>query len=127
MNRPAFAVDWDGTCVEDAWPRMGDWLPGAIDGLHQFCELGHVVIHTCRIAPVEFAPPHGPRDPAIVRMEIDGIRKMLDDAGLHEVEIWTHPFKPPAFEYIDNKARRYTGRKGSWKALTETMQALYGR
>lgn len=125
IMRPMFAVDWDGTCVTDSWPAMGTWLPGAIDALHQMSEMGHVTIHTCRIAPLEFLPPHAPRPASKIKEEIDGVRAMLDAAGLYEVSIWTLPFKPPALEYIDNKARRYLGRKRSWETLIFTLKALY--
>jgi hypothetical protein len=73
---------------------------------------GHVLIHTCRIAP---ANPHRPgdmipwRDPVDVVYAIQEIRDMLDEAGLHKVEIWTKPWKPSADYYVDNKAVRFDG------------------
>lgn len=126
LVKPFFAVDWDGTCVTDSWPAMGTWLPGAIDALHALASIGPVTIHTCRIAPLAFHPPHPPRPESEVAGEIQGIRDMLDAANLHDVSIWTLPFKPPAVEYIDNRARRYNGGAKSWAKLTETLVALYG-
>lgn len=127
MRQRTFAVDWDGTCVTDSWPAMGEWNHGAIEALHAMTELGHVVIHTCRIAPMEVYNQSIPRDPALVQQEINGIRAMLDAQGLHTVEVWTKPYKPPAVEYIDNRARRYAGRRNSWRVITQQMNLLYGK
>lgn len=112
--------------MEEKWPGMGDWLPGAVDALRELSRIGQVRIHTCRIAPVE-PDEYTPRPAHLVKAEIDGIRKMLDEQGLHAVEIHDKPWKPPASEYIDNKGRRYSGRPGSWKALTKAMVGLYGK
>jgi hypothetical protein len=121
-----FAVDWDGTCVEDAWPAMGAWLDDAPEALRELSSIGHTVIYTCRVAPAEFHDMDAVRDPALVQKEIDGIRAMLDAEGLQAVEIWLRPFKPPALEYIDNRARRFFGHKRSWRRLLEILLPLYG-
>jgi hypothetical protein len=126
MRVPQFAVDWDGTCTEDSWPTMGDWRPGAIEGLHRLTQLGRVVIHTCRIAPVE-VDGYTPRPAHLVQMEKDDIRAMLTAAGLHNVEIHDKPWKPSADEYIDNKARRIPARVNAWDKLADTLEALYGK
>lgn len=123
-RRRTAAVDWDGTCVEDAWPAQGDWLPGAIPVLHELARSGwRILIHTCRIAPVE---PDGftERRPGQVMEEINGIREKLDEAGLTMVEIHTKPWKPSADVYIDNKAVRYAGRPHSWANLLTKLRAI---
>jgi len=120
MTKPSIVLDWDSTLVEQAWPKMGNWLPGAVDALHQLVEHAHVVIHTCRIAPMQ---PDGKtwRPPAYVQIEKNKIREMLDDQGLYTVELWDKAWKPPGVVYVDDKAVRYAGRPGSWKALVPKL------
>lgn len=127
MSGKTFAVDWDGTCVEDNWPKQGDWLPGAVRGLWALTRLGSVLIYTCRISPMERGTEDVPRPVAVVQEERNYIRRLLDEQGLHTVRIWDKPWKPSADEYIDNKGRRYLGRPKSWDILADQMQALYGR
>lgn len=106
-------VDWDGTCVENAWPAMGDWLPGARTALRQLLDTGwEVVVYTTRLAPVE-VDESTPRPETMAR-ETLLIREMLDGAGLQGVAIWNRPWKPGAVVYIDDKAIRY---KGSWNSV----------
>lgn len=123
-----FVVDWDGTCTEDSWPKMGAWLPGAIEGLRELLKLGQVTIDSCRINPYENGFGGEVLRPAHITAEaVQSIRTMLDAEGLHAVRIHTTPGKPPGDEYIDNKARRFTGRKKSWDVLVDLMQGLYGK
>lgn len=120
--RPRLAIDWDGTCVENKWPAMGDWLPGAIEGLHTLSQFATVIIHTSRIAPLEL-DERTPRPPGLVQGEINRIREMLDEAGLTGVEVWNKPWKPGATAYLDDKAVRFPGRPGSWKAVVPVLAA----
>lgn len=120
---PTFAVDWDGTLVENVYPEQGDWLPGAKDALYLFDRLGTVIVHSVRIAPVMPAPgqPFGEMaefvdyDPSA---EVAYIQRMLDEAGLGHIEIWQRPFKPPATFYIDDKAIRFDG---DWPTTIEAV------
>lgn len=116
-----WAIDWDATCVEGKWPEMGNWLPGAVEALRELVKHGEVVIHSCRVAPYEFQAEQVRRDPAKVAEEINGIRRMLDAEGLHEVVIWTRDYKPPAVSYVDDRARRYNGRTNAWKKLVPVL------
>lgn len=120
-NRHTIAVDWDGTCVEQAWPEMGDWMPGAVDALRTLSEHAYVVIWTARIAPID--PWGGRRSEADVAASILQIRNKLDSAGLTQIDIFTGGYKPGASVYIDDKAERYHGRPGSWRAMTEKVLA----
>lgn len=44
------AVDFDGTCVFDAFPRVGDPVPNCISTLKELIANGHkIYLHTCRI------------------------------------------------------------------------------
>ena len=102
MNRNA--VDFDGTLVEEVWPRIGDWLPGAVDGLKRLAdEFDEVVIWTCRTAEVD-TDEKTPRDNYD---QLLGIEMMLVDKEIPEnVYIWEKPYKPPADVYLDNKPGR---------------------
>lgn len=116
-------VDWDGTCVEIAYPAMGDWIPGAIEGLHKLLDAGfEVVIFSTRLAPVE-VDEVTPLPPGKQDSEIAHIRRMLDEAGLEAVGVWTKPWKPGGWRYIDDKAIPFyreskPGFIGSWGAIT---------
>lgn len=112
-----YAVDWDGCVAVEAWPGLGEWLPGATEALLRLCEKGTVLIHTCRVAPVE---PDGVtwRDPDHVGREIRAIRKKLNLAGLHQVQIWTKPWKPRANYYVDDRALKFDG---DWAAILEEV------
>lgn len=123
-RRPKFAVDWDGTCVENKWPHMGDWLPGAVDALRTLSAWSDLCIYTCRIADCE--PDEITRRPvALVQFEKDAIRTMLDAEGLHTVRIHDHPWKPPADAYIDDKGIHYNGRPGAWSALVSRLHVQF--
>lgn len=121
----AFAVDWDGTCVTNAWPEMGEWIDGAVDALRRLSELGTVIIHTCRVAPVDL---HTQGDRAIawrselaVSEEIKEIKKKLRRRGLDHIEVWTRPYKPPALVYIDDRGVRF---EGNWDETLDFVEAL---
>jgi hypothetical protein len=119
----AFAVDWDGVCVENAWPEMGDWIPGATEGLRRLTELGTVIIHTCRVAPVDVHVQGDRnivvRDEALVAGEILAIKKKLKRRGLEDIEVWTRNYKPPAAVYIDDRGWRFE----NWH---DTMDFVHG-
>lgn len=102
---PVFAVDFDGTCVENVWPDMGDWLPGAVDGLKALDELGTVVIHSCRVASVNI--DGSPRTESETYQAKFEVQDKLKEAGLGHLEVWTRPYKPPAMVYIDDRALQF--------------------
>jgi hypothetical protein len=109
-----FVVDWDGTCVEEVWPGMGDWLPGAVDSLRTLSQIGKTVIYSlrCHEYEVDDITPRAEGAPAA---EAQAIRKMLDDAGLHDVEVYPNDRgKPPARYYIDDRGIRF---EGDWDAV----------
>ena len=99
-----FAVDFDGTLVEDdKYPLIGEWLPGATEFLQALERIGRVVIYTCRTAPAHHLTEE-PRRQEDVDDEIARIRDVLREQDFGHLEIWTKPYKPPAAAYIDNKA-----------------------
>lgn len=123
---PTFAVDWDGTVVENVYPDRGDWLPGAERALKVLDSLGTVIIHSVRVAPIMPAP--GQAFGGVVEFvefdptdEVNYIQGMLDEIGLGHIEIWTRPFKPPASVYIDDKAVRFL----NWEqTIEDTLNIL---
>ena len=114
-------LDWDGTCVENKWPDMGDWMPGAVEAIERLHHSGlKLIVFSARLSPIN--PFLGTdRPPIEVMVETDRVRGMLDEAGLYYVDIWTSAGKPGAFVYVDDRAERYHGRPGSWAKLAEKI------
>lgn len=96
-------------------------MPGAVDALHDLAKHARLTIYSARLAPVY--PDGSTRPEAEAAAEVSYIRQMLDDAGLTMVDIHTSPWKPSAIAYVDDRAERYTGRPGSWKAMKEKLMA----
>lgn len=115
-NRAVYVVDWDGTCVEEVWPGMGDWLPGAVEALRELSSKGKTVIYSLRCHQYE-QDDLTARTPESIATEVTGIRAMLDAAGLHDVEVYPNGRgKPPGRFYIDDRAVQFK----SWdQALTD--------
>jgi hypothetical protein len=117
------AIDWDGTLVENVWPAMGDWLPGAVAALHQLVNDGHKIkIHTCRIGPFdvdEITLLPKPRQ----QKEINDIKAMLRKEGLHhKVKVWVKRGKPGADVYIDDRGLRFEGNWTTTLAQVNNIQ-----
>lgn len=94
------AVDWDGTVVEENWPGIGDWLPGAEAALVLLDVAGfEPVIHSLRFSPFDLdeVTPRDPQD------QLDAVRAKLDASELGFVGLWDKPYKPPAAFYIDDR------------------------
>lgn len=119
-NRPVYVVDWDGTCVEEIWPDMGDWLPGAIDSLHELASRGKTVVYSTRLNVMEYGHDEI-RPSTIVETETQLMREMLDQAGLRHVDIYPSNLgKPPGEFYIDDKALSFSG---NWTTTMEMLNA----
>lgn len=117
-------VDWDGTAVPGMWPKQStEFMPGFTEAMFQLHEAGlHIIIDSARLSPLN-PGGRGERDPALVFGEMQYVRNMLDNAGLTFIDIWTGPGKPTGFVYVDDRAERYHGRKGSWKAMVVKILA----
>lgn len=101
-------VDLDGTLVEERWPELGDWLPGAQDFLRRALKRGfRVQVHSCRLHSCE-PDTFEKRDLHEQTAEMCRVRKLLDDAGFQAVEI-VREDKPPAKVYLDDRAIRFDG------------------
>lgn len=106
-RKQTVVVDWDGTCVPNAWPdRPTEWLTGAREALKALLDAGYeVLIHSVRLhhLDVNMLEPNPTRDEDWLY-----IREMLDGAGLGEVGISSES-KPPAVAYIDDRGVHFDG------------------
>lgn len=126
QRRHTVCLDLDGTLVENRWPELGAWMPGAKEAILTFHKAGiKLVVFSARLNPYDPWTSQ-PRDKAEVAIAKQGVRRLLDDAGFHFVDIWSSPGKPGASVYIDDRAERYHGRPGSWKALTQKVMLRLG-
>lgn len=124
-GKHAVAIDWDGVCVQEIWPREGDWLPGAQEGLRALAEQYDVYIWTTRIVGREYEDWHQVVAQEKVDKQIAYVRRMLDDAGLSDVHIFVgYPDhgvgKLSAKAYVDDRAIRF---EGDWDAIVEAVQS----
>lgn len=121
-------LDFDGTLVPAVWPeRPTEFMPGAVEACFAMHRAGlHLLVATARLNP--YNPWTNQRRPdAEIESDYRYIRDLLDSAGLTFVDIWKLPGKASGSLYVDDKAVRYTGRKGSWRATTEKVLALLGK
>jgi len=123
-GKHAVAIDWDGVCVQEIWPREGDWLPGAQEGLRVLADQYDVYIWTTRIVGREYEDWHQVVAQEKVDKQIAYVRRMLDDAGLADVHIFVgYPDhgvgKLSAKAYVDDRAIRF---EGDWAAIVEAVQ-----
>lgn len=115
-----FVVDWDGTCVKEQWPGMGDWLPGAVFALKEMSAVGKTVIYSLRCHYYE-KDDETLRPDGAPEAEAAAIRAMLDEAGLYNVEVYPNGRgKPPGEFYIDDRAIRFT----NWSDALAQMREL---
>jgi hypothetical protein len=122
-TRAVFVVDWDGTCVEEVWPGMGDWLPGAVEALREMSAIGKTVIYSLRCHLYEMDDVTL-RPEADVREHEQMIRSKLDCEGLHDVEVYPPDRgKPPGKFYVDDRAVRFTG---DWREVMEVIRGTDG-
>lgn len=120
-NRAVYVVDWDGTCVEEVWPGMGDWLPGAVDALRELSSRGKTVIYSLRTHNYE-VDDVTPRRPVDQVDETLAIRRMLDEAGLHDIEVYPNGRgKPPGKFYIDDRAVVFSGDPDGWERVLDEI------
>lgn len=120
-----YAIDWDGTCVEEEWPGMGDWIKGAPEALRRLQDNGGVVITTLRVSPLEPGATlsnHVARPAEDVQFEMDRVRAKLDSAGLFDVDIWPGHFgKAPAAVYVDDRNLLFEPRRGGWRRVLSAL------
>lgn len=119
-------VDWDGTLVPAAWPeRPTEFMPGAVEAMFALHRAGwHLTVFSARLSPWDPWTSQR-RPPEHTAGEVQYVRDMLDSRGLTFIDIWTREGKPGGDLYIDDKAERYNGRKGSWAALTDKILTRY--
>ncbi len=118
------AVDWDGTLVEDAWPKMGDWRPGAIAFVADMLDSGvEVTVFTARL---NASYPDGmPKPYEFVDQERTEIRRMLDEQGFAAVDIFRGE-KPNADVFIDDRAIWCPPSPRAWAPMVVKVFARLG-
>ena len=106
------AVDFDGTIVEDQFPRIGEPIPGAIDTLKKLRKEGYqLILWTCRTGQrlaeaVKFCADNGIRFDAIntsIRYHVFkyggsdprkiGADLYIDDRGLVDLPGWDEIYR----------------------------------
>lgn len=120
--RHTVILDWDGTLVPAEWPAQPtEFMPGAVEAVFRLHRAGlRLIVHSARLNPYD--PWTSRQRPAAeVEAEAQYIRNTLDAKGLTFVDIWRLQGKPSGSAYVDDKAYRYTGRPGSWRAVTEKL------
>lgn len=126
-KRHIIAIDLDGTLIDNAWPKMGEWKPDAVWAIREFLKRGyHVIIFTIRISP--YWQDGTRRSEEDVQRDIQAVRDKLDSAGLHSVSIWTKDGKPPFSRLIDDKAVTFPspGSSRSWRRIVEKVLVSLG-
>lgn len=104
-RRPIIALDYDGTVVSNAWPEHGTPQPGAAKVLKKLSNEFDLIIHTCRIAPVDMDGSR--RTGTEVAKEITAIHNKLKKMGLPWLPIHQDPWKPGADLYLDDKGMHH--------------------
>jgi len=95
------AVDFDGTVVDHQFPSIGAPVPGAIEWMKKFHELGaHLILYTMR--------SDGQRAGDVLTEAVDylkdqGVQLFAVNANPHQ-ESWTTSPKVYAHYYIDDAA-----------------------
>jgi hypothetical protein len=118
-----YVVDWDGTCVSEEWPGMGEWLPGAVEALKKLHADGGVVICTLRTHYYE-PGDRIRRPPEAQEFEVARIRAKLDAAGLQDIPIYPNDRgKAPGKYYIDDRAIQFNPHKGGWRDVLRRVGA----
>jgi hypothetical protein len=114
-KKERIAIDWDSTLVEEVWPEHGDWLPGAVKALKTLHKHYEIVIFTLRVASVmqdEKTPnPY-------IEEQAQAIRDKLASIGLHDIEVWQRPYKPPCVKFIDDRGISF---KGNWRPIVREL------
>lgn len=124
-KRHIIAIDLDGTLIDNAWPQMGDWKPGAVEAIRRFQREGYVVmVFTIRISPYWLDGTKRAQED--IDRDYQAVRDKLDSAGLTSVSIWTKEGKPPFSVLIDDKAERYNPTARAWRRLTEKVLLRLG-
>lgn len=128
MNGIAVAVDFDGTIVEHEYPNIGPIVPGAIESMKMFKNMGvKVILNTMRGGKeleeaVQFLKDNG--------IELDGVNRA-------DNQDWTSSPKVYAQFYIDDAAigvplihepnkRVYVDWEGVSEIIFERMRREYG-
>ena len=117
MRKLVITVDFDGTCVEHAYPLVGEELPHAAEALRALAARGHkIVLWTCR-------EDDGHR---IDRQHLTAARRWFEERGIPLRSVNDGPFtkrnrKVYADLYVDD--RNLEGFPG-WRRVLEVVAEL---
>lgn len=117
QRQRSIALDFDGTVFAGEFTRadevVGPAHPGAIDWIREQLAAGVLItIHTCRLTP-EYPGSYwrDHQDPAAVQSALSAwLGQWLTADELSQLEWWTHPGKPAADLYLDDKGFRFEGK-----------------
>lgn len=122
--KPTIIVDLDGTITESVWPELGEFMPGAVEGLKDILKFANVKVFSTRFHPLDL-DEKTPRNYFERKDGIQAVRRKLDDAGLEAITLLTDVIgKPPGIAYVDDRAVRYNGRPGAWKSIVERLAVM---
>lgn len=119
-GRGRIVVDLDDTLVENAWPELGAWKPGAVSFIRGQLERGReVVIFSTRFAPTT-EDEETLRNQNEVEDELERAQRKFESAALN-VTFWTLPWKPGGQAYVDDKA---VAARGDWSHVERKIDEL---
>lgn len=116
-------IDFDGTIAEDAYPDIGDPMPGAKRAIEELAEAGfEIVVFTCRLTLDD------ERSSAEIKEQRAMVENWLREHDIPFDELYDgRQGKPHASYYIDNKSLNYGGHPGDWEALSKYVIATEGK
>lgn len=111
-EKKTLSIDFDGTIVDHAFPRIGALKEGVKEALDQLKEFYVIVISSCRTSRL-FNRPFS-KNPYL-----DQMRDFLQANGIHYDRIDDgNEGKVVAFAYVDDRAIRF---ENNWPEITERL------
>jgi hypothetical protein len=113
MSKPAIAVDLDGVLHSHTskftvpWKVLDPPVPNSFAWLERMSQDFDIIIHTSRFTKDQGAIERT----RVLTAVVDWLERYeLDADVLRSLTFWTHPGKPHALLYVDDRAYRFEGR-----------------